>query len=94
MITGCIVVLTGVTDWVSDGVTVAKWSNGHSYLGDITGSGCMTGTTIATFCGGASLAANALRSEDAVEDGKLVRGDMFLAAIGGYVAINHYSGFF
>ncbi|KAI0742200.1 Hydroxyethylthiazole kinase [Irpex lacteus] len=82
-----IVVLTGVTDWVSDGNTVVRLSNGHSLLGEITGSGCMVGTSVATFCGGASLAANSLRSEDAVEDGKLVRGDMFLAAIGGVLAI-------
>lgn len=80
---GSIVVLTGVTDWVSDGNTVVRLSNGHSFLGEITGSGCMVGTSVATFCGGASLAANSLRTEDAVEDGKLVRGDMFLAAIGG-----------
>jgi thiamine-phosphate diphosphorylase / hydroxyethylthiazole kinase len=81
--TGCIVALTGVTDWVSDGNTVVRLSNGHQLLGEITGSGCMVGTAIATFCGGESSAANYERSEDAAEDGKLVRGDMFLAAIGG-----------
>jgi hydroxyethylthiazole kinase-like sugar kinase family protein len=36
------VALTGEEDYVSDGVTVIKISNGHSYLGLITGSGCMT----------------------------------------------------
>lgn len=77
--------LTGVTDWVSDGFAVARLSNGHRLLGEITGSGCMVGTAVATFCAGASMAANAERSADAEEDGRLVRGDMFLAAIGGYV---------
>lgn len=33
--------LTGITDWVSDGKSVVRLSNGHSLLGDITGSGCM-----------------------------------------------------
>lgn len=43
----------------------------------------MVGTTIATFCAGASLAAGGARSPAADEDGRLVRGDMFLAAVGG-----------
>ncbi|KAI0342020.1 Hydroxyethylthiazole kinase [Trametopsis cervina] len=88
-----IVVLTGVTDWVSDGVTVVRLSNGHELLGQITGSGCMVGTAVATFCAGASLAANADRSDDAAEDGKLVRGDMFLSAIGGVLAVTIASEF-
>ena len=71
--------LTGVTDWVSDGYTVSALRNGHPLLGAITGSGCMVGTAVATFCAGASLAA----PRPAEEDGALVRGDMFLAAIGG-----------
>lgn len=79
-IPGCIVVLTGVIDWVSDGTVVVKLSNGHAYLGEITGSGCMVGTSIATFCAGASLVA---QNEDA--SGKLVRGDMLVAAVGGYL---------
>ncbi|PSS37857.1 hypothetical protein PHLCEN_2v325 [Hermanssonia centrifuga] len=79
----CIVVLTGVTDWVSDGTVVIRLSNGHPLLGDITGSGCMVGTCVATFCAGVSMAAFAKRSADAEEDGRLVRGDMLLAAVGG-----------
>lgn len=78
-------VLTGVTDWVSDGTTVVRLPNGHRLLGEITGSGCMVGTAVATFCAGASMAANAERPADAEEDGTLVRGDMFLASIGGSV---------
>ena len=83
--TGAIVVLTGVTDYVSDGTTVIRLSNGHPYLGEITGSGCMVGTAVATFCAGASLAEEAKRpsSSDSTEDAKLVRGDMLVAAVGG-----------
>lgn len=84
----CIVVLTGVTDWVSDGHAVARLSNGHALLGEITGSGCMVGTAVATFCAGASMAANAARGAGApADDGMLVRGDMFVAAIGGVLAV-------
>ena len=68
-----------------------RLANGHPLLGEITGSGCMVGTAVATFCAGASMAANAERLADAEEDGRLVRGDMFLASIGGYV--DHASPF-
>ena len=76
-------VLTGVTDWVSDGQSVVKLSNGHPLLGEITGSGCMVGTSVATFCGGASMAEAARRPADSPEDGRLARGDMLSAAVGG-----------
>ena len=76
-------VLTGVTDWVSDGNVVVKLSNGHPLLGEITGSGCMVGTCVATFCGAVSMAEAAARPADAAEDGKLARGDMLLASVGG-----------
>ncbi len=81
--TGSIVVLTGVTDYVSDGTTVVRLSNGHPLLGEITGSGCMVGTAVATFCAGASMAEAVNRPPNAAEDAKLVRGDMLVAAIGG-----------
>ncbi|KAF7793804.1 hypothetical protein EIP86_004925 [Pleurotus ostreatoroseus] len=83
----CIVVLTGVTDWVSDGNVVVKLSNGHPLLGEITGSGCMVGTCVATFCGAVSMAEAAARPADAAEDGKLARGDMLLASVGGVLAL-------
>jgi len=83
----CIVVLSGVTDWVSDGTTVVRLSNGHPLLGEITGSGCMLGTCVATFCAGASMGAAAERAADAAEDGKLVRGDMLAAAVAGVLAL-------
>ncbi len=75
--------LTGVTDYVSDGTTVVRLSNGHPLLGEITGSGCMVGTAVATFCAGASTAAAVARGGDEPEDAKLVRGDMLVAAVGG-----------
>jgi len=77
------VVLTGVDDYVTDGTNVIKLSNGHDLLGSITGSGCMVGTTVATFCAAASMLAADERGSDAKEDGRLVRGDMFSAAVGG-----------
>ncbi|KIJ67694.1 hypothetical protein HYDPIDRAFT_83356 [Hydnomerulius pinastri MD-312] len=78
----CIVALTGVTDWVSDGTTVVKLDNGHKLLGDITGSGCLVGTCVATFCAGAWARA---KNEDGL--GKLVKGDMLLGAVGGILAL-------
>lgn len=78
------IVLTGKTDYVSDGHTVVALSNGHPYLAGITGSGCMVGTSVATFCAGMSMTT---KSDSDAENGRLTRGDMFLAAIGGYVSI-------
>ena len=75
------IVLTGVTDWISDGHTVIKLSNGHSLLGEITGSGCMVGTSVATFCAGVSMSATA--SGSSADNGRLTRGDMLVAAVGG-----------
>ena len=66
-------------DYVSDGSVVIRCSNGHRLLGDITGSGCMVGTSVATFCAAARLEAG----EAATDDGLLVRGDMLVAAAAG-----------
>ncbi|KAI1755522.1 Hydroxyethylthiazole kinase family-domain-containing protein [Xylaria castorea] len=41
-----IVVMTGKTDYVTDGGHVYKIENGHEYLGMVTGTGCCLGTTI------------------------------------------------
>ncbi|KIJ18858.1 hypothetical protein PAXINDRAFT_70332 [Paxillus involutus ATCC 200175] len=78
----CVVALTGETDWVSDGTTVVKLGNGHRLLGDITGSGCLVGTCIATFCAGAWA-----RAKNENGGGKLVKGDMLLGAVGGILAL-------
>ncbi|KAI9823535.1 MAG: hypothetical protein M1819_001336 [Sarea resinae] len=44
-----VVLMTGKTDYLSDGERTYAISNGHEYLGNITGSGCTLGTTIAAF---------------------------------------------
>ncbi|KAI0371158.1 Hydroxyethylthiazole kinase [Pilatotrama ljubarskyi] len=88
-----IIVLTGVKDYVSDGTVVVRLSNGHPLLGEITGSGCMVGTAVATFCAGASFQAASYRGPDATEDAKLVRGDMLVAAVGGVLAVTIASEF-
>ncbi len=43
-----IVLMSGVVDVISDGERTFTISNGHKYLGEITGSGCTLGTTIAS----------------------------------------------
>lgn len=75
---GCIIVLTGETDYISDGQTVIKLSNGHELLGRITGSGCMVGTAIACYCGAAATSAR-----EEIGKGRLVKGDMLAAAVAG-----------
>jgi len=80
--TAAIVVLTGEKDYISDGEVVLRASNGHHLLGNITGSGCMTGTLVATFCAAARLdylAEHGPRDETS----QLVQGDMFLGAVSG-----------
>ncbi|KAF1811298.1 Hydroxyethylthiazole kinase [Eremomyces bilateralis CBS 781.70] len=44
---GCVVLMTGKTDVISDGRRTFTIENGHEFLGSITGSGCTLGTTIA-----------------------------------------------
>ena len=44
-----IVLMTGSTDYLSDGTRTLAISNGHSLLGNITGSGCALGSTIAGY---------------------------------------------
>ena len=44
-----IVIMTGTIDIISDGARTLVIQNGHEYLGNITGSGCTLGTTIAAF---------------------------------------------
>jgi thiamine-phosphate diphosphorylase/hydroxyethylthiazole kinase len=76
---------------------VVKATNGHDLvsrsscqgsllisvkLGRITGSGCMTGTLIATFCAAARL--QYLADHELFEDSsQLVQGDMFIGALAG-----------
>ena len=42
-----IVVLTGKTDYISDGARTYTVKNGSEYLGHVTGTGCCLGTTVA-----------------------------------------------
>ncbi|KAG9074675.1 hypothetical protein FRC06_010535, partial [Ceratobasidium sp. 370] len=79
----CIVVMTGKTDYVSDGYTAVALSNGHPLLGDVTGSGCIVGTAIAAFAAAARLE----MPESKEDEGRLVRGDMFQAAVAGVLAV-------
>ena len=44
-----VVLMTGKTDYLSDGERTYAIKNGHHYLGNITGSGCTLGTTVAAF---------------------------------------------
>ncbi|KAJ7045477.1 thiamine biosynthetic bifunctional enzyme Thi4 [Mycena alexandri] len=86
----CVVVLTGETDYVSDGKRVLMLKNGHSLLGKVTGSGCMLGSVITAYCA----AANALASEDDEHEGRLTRsGDFLSAAVGAVLTLTIASEF-
>ncbi|KAF7361925.1 TMP-TENI-domain-containing protein [Mycena venus] len=77
----CVIVLTGETDYISDGWRVLMLKNGDPLLGKITGSGCMVGSCIASYCA----AANLLASDDEHQEGRLTRGGDFLSATVGAV---------
>ncbi|KAM6501982.1 thiamine biosynthetic bifunctional enzyme Thi4 [Amanita muscaria] len=79
----CIVVLTGKTDYVSDGERVVALDNGHEILGKITGSGCIVGTAIATYCA----ASSTREGNDSSATSKLVGGDMLLGAVAGILVL-------
>jgi thiamine-phosphate diphosphorylase/hydroxyethylthiazole kinase len=66
--------MTGATDYVTDGHTTLALANGHPLLGAITGSGCMVGTAVATFLGGAHMASGG------AAPAQLFGGDALLAA--------------
>ncbi len=48
---GVTLVITGAIDIVTDGIQVAIVRNGHAMMSNVTGTGCMTGSVIATFVG-------------------------------------------
>lgn len=77
-ITGCVVVLTGPTDYISDGVSVVALGNGNDLLGQITGSGCILGSCIASYCAVASHIGNGNPTK---AEGDIYQGDAFVAAI-------------
>ncbi|EJD03055.1 HK-domain-containing protein [Fomitiporia mediterranea MF3/22] len=84
----CVIAMTGKADWVSDGNITISSSNGHELLANITGSGCIVGTSVATFCAAANNSSKS-DSNDADHNNihRLVRGDMLLGAVGGILAI-------
>ena len=47
---GCIIAITGKTDIVSDGTSLATIENGHPLLTHITGTGCMSTAMVGTCC--------------------------------------------
>jgi len=49
--TGAVVVASGVEDLVATGAGVVRLSAGHERLGEVVGTGCMLGGTIAAFHG-------------------------------------------
>ncbi|KAF9479063.1 thiamine biosynthetic bifunctional enzyme Thi4 [Pholiota conissans] len=80
----CVIVLTGPTDYISDGQRVAILQNGPEELGRITGSGCILGSLIASFCATAALMA---RKDLTDVESRLILGDMFAAAITGVLVL-------
>jgi hydroxyethylthiazole kinase len=48
---GCVVVISGAVDTVSDGKKTVLVKNGHPMLGSLTGTGCMCSSLIGSFCG-------------------------------------------
>ncbi|MGB4407380.1 MAG: hydroxyethylthiazole kinase [Sphaerochaeta sp.] len=47
---GCLIAITGKTDIVSDGTSIATIENGHPALTRITGTGCMSTAMVGTCC--------------------------------------------
>ncbi|KAK5946795.1 thiamine biosynthetic bifunctional enzyme [Knufia obscura] len=45
----CLVLMTGATDYLSDGTRTAAISNGSKWLGKITGSGCALGSVVVSY---------------------------------------------
>jgi hydroxyethylthiazole kinase len=50
---GCVVVISGAVDIISDGDKTVFVENGHPMLGNLTGTGCMCSSLIGSFCGAA-----------------------------------------
>jgi hydroxyethylthiazole kinase len=47
-----VVVASGETDIVATADSVYRVESGHEMMGEVVGTGCMLGGTVATFCGG------------------------------------------
>lgn len=48
---GMVVAVTGVEDFVTDGVREVRIANGHSLMGRVTGTGCAASSITGAFCG-------------------------------------------
>lgn len=48
---GCIVAITGATDFLSDGRRTMLLGNGTKLLSNVTGTGCMCTSLVGSFCG-------------------------------------------
>ena len=46
-----VVVASGVSDVVADGEAVYRVAAGHEMMGEVVGTGCMLGSSVASFCG-------------------------------------------
>ncbi|KAH9484936.1 putative thiamine biosynthetic bifunctional enzyme [Psilocybe cubensis] len=77
----CVVVLTGPVDYISDGISTVCLENGHELLERITGSGCILGSIIASYCAASS------QTDTNTDNGGMFRGDMFTAAIAGVLVL-------
>ncbi len=80
---GCVIVLTGLTDYISDGSSVVALSNGHEMMSKITGSGCIVGSCIASYCAVAMSGSTSLVSPTTL-----------LGAVAGYIFIIHFSAIY
>jgi hydroxyethylthiazole kinase len=47
----CVVVISGAVDIISQGEKIIRVDNGHSLMGNLTGTGCMCSSLIGSFCG-------------------------------------------
>lgn len=47
----CVVAMSGKIDYVSDGKTTVKLSNGHDFMGCVSGTGCMLAAVVGCYVG-------------------------------------------
>ena len=78
--TGTVVAATGPVDYVSDGETVIKLSNGSEYLATVSGTGCMVSGIVGAYVGACGVSVDSvsmaisvmcIASEVAVSEGKV-----------------------
>lgn len=48
---GCVIAITGKQDYIAQGNKVCLINNGHPILSEVTGTGCMATSLIASYCG-------------------------------------------